>query len=283
MTKITVGGVPEHFNYPWHIAIREQLFEKEGIEVEWIDFYGGTGELSEALKNNEIDIAIMLTEGIVKEIIEGSNFKILQNYISSPLIWGIHVAANSQYKSISDLEHTKAAISRYGSGSHLLAYVNAKNQGWNTQELDFEVVNDLSGVIEALPNDDAQYFMWEHFTTKPLVDDGTFRRVGDCPSPWPCFVIASTEDYLNVNSSAIEKLLSVLNTITEDFKNIENLAEILAEEYQQKEEDIALWLEKTEWGQQQIKKETIEETQNQLFDLNLIEKKLPFKNFVANS
>ena len=183
MKKIKVGGVPEHFNYPWHIAIEEKLFEKEGLEVEWIDFYGGTGELSQALKNNDIDIALMLTEGIVKEIIEGSDFKILQNYIASPLIWGIHVAANSSYKSISDLENTKAAISRYGSGSHLLAYINAKNQGWNTQELDFEVVNDLSGAVKALPDDDAQYFMWEHFTTKPLVDNGTFRRVGDCHRP----------------------------------------------------------------------------------------------------
>ncbi|HIB38386.1 substrate-binding domain-containing protein [Mesonia sp.] len=283
MTKIRVGGVPEHFNYPWHIAIEEKLFNKENLDVEWIDFYGGTGELSEALKNNEIDIAIMLTEGIVKEIIEGSNFKILQNYISSPLIWGIHVAANSSYQKISDLENTKAAISRYGSGSHLLAYINAKNQGWNTEELDFEVINDLSGAIEALPNDDAQYFMWEHFTTKPLVDDGTFRRVGDCPSPWPCFVIASTENYYQNNAEEIKKLLSILNAITEDFKEIENLSEILAERYQQKEKDISLWLEKTEWGQKQVKKETIEETQNQLFDLKLIEKKLPYQDFVVKS
>lgn len=282
MTKIRVGGVPEHFNYPWHIAIEEKLFQKEGITVEWKDFYGGTGELSEALKNNDIDIAIMLTEGIVKEIIEGSNFKILQNYIASPLIWGIHVAADSNYKTISDLENTKAAISRYGSGSHLLAYVNAKNQGWDTQNLDFEVINDLAGAIEALPNNDAQYFMWEHFTTKPLVDNGTFRRVGDCPSPWPCFVIATTENYYQDNQNSIKKILSVLNIITKDFKKIENLAEILANKYQQKEKDIELWLEKTEWGQQQVKEETIEETQNQLLDLNLVDKKLPFNDFVIN-
>lgn len=280
--KIRVGGVPEHFNYPWHIAIEEKLFEKEGIEVEWIDFYGGTGELSQALKDKEIDMALMLTEGIVKEIIEGSDFKILQNYIVSPLIWGIHVAANSSYNTISDLKNTKAAISRYGSGSHLLAYINAKNQGWNTQELDFEVVNDLSGAVKALPEDNAQYFMWEHFTTKPLVDDGIFRRVGDCPSPWPCFVIAATNSFYQSNKTEIKKLLSVLNNVTESFKNIHNLPEILAEKYQQKEKDIELWLEKTEWGQEQIKKETIEETQNQLFDLNLIDKKLLYHDFVVN-
>jgi TRAP-type uncharacterized transport system substrate-binding protein len=38
------------------------------------------------------------------------------------------VAANSKYKTVSDLEDTKVAISRQGSGSQLMAYVNAHNQ-----------------------------------------------------------------------------------------------------------------------------------------------------------
>jgi TRAP-type uncharacterized transport system substrate-binding protein len=40
---------------------------------------------------------------------------------------GIHVAANSN-KTVSDLEDTKVAISRQGSGSQLMAYVNAHNR-----------------------------------------------------------------------------------------------------------------------------------------------------------
>ncbi|SHI48318.1 ABC-type nitrate/sulfonate/bicarbonate transport system, substrate-binding protein [Mesonia phycicola] len=281
MTTIKVGGVPEHFNYPWHIAIEEKKFEEAGINIEWTDFYGGTGELSEALSNGEIDIALMLTEGVVKKIIEGSDFKILQNYIASPLIWGIHVAANSKFNHVNELENTTAAISRFGSGSHLLAYINAKNHGWDTSNLNFEVVNDLSGAVKALPNDDAQYFMWEHFTTKPLVDDGTFRRLGDCPSPWPCFVIASTQKFTQNFNKDITTVLEILNSITRDFKKLDNLAEILADRYHQKEEDIKLWLQKTEWDQEQIKEETIEETQNQLFDLDLINKKLPFLDFIT--
>jgi len=283
MTTIRVGGVPEHFNYPWHLAIEEKKFEKVGINLAWKDFYGGTGELSDALKNGEIDIALMLTEGIVKEISEGSNFKILQKYISSPLLWGIHVAANSSYHNIEDLKGTTAAISRYGSGSHLLTYINAKNQGWETQDLSFEVVNDLSGAVKALPEDDAQYFMWEHFTTKPLVDDGTFRRLGDCPSPWPCFVIASTDTFIEKKSLAILKILKVLNGVTKDFKDKPDLPKILAEKYEQKENDIKLWLAQTEWAQRQIQEKTIIETQNQLLDLDLIDKKLPFNDFIANT
>jgi hypothetical protein len=37
--------------------------------------------------------------------------------------------------------------------------------------------------------------MWERFMTKPLVDKGIFRRVGDCPT-LALFVIAVREDVL---------------------------------------------------------------------------------------
>jgi TRAP-type uncharacterized transport system substrate-binding protein len=53
----------------------------------------------------------------VKDIVAGNPSKIVQVYVESPLIWGIHVA-NSKYKTVSDLEDTKVAISRQGSGSH---------------------------------------------------------------------------------------------------------------------------------------------------------------------
>ena len=38
--------------------------------------------------------------------------------------------------------------------------------------------------------------MWEKFTTKPLVDSGEWRRVGECVTPWPCFVVAATNTAL---------------------------------------------------------------------------------------
>jgi TRAP-type uncharacterized transport system substrate-binding protein len=53
------------------------------------------------------------------------------------------VAANSKYKTVSDLEDTKVAISRQGSGSQLMAYVNADNHSWKTDNLQFEIVNTI--------------------------------------------------------------------------------------------------------------------------------------------
>ena len=39
---------------------------------------------------------------------------------------------NLTYKELSELKGQRAAISRFGSGSHLMAYVNALEQGWDT-------------------------------------------------------------------------------------------------------------------------------------------------------
>lgn len=281
MEKITVGGVPEHFNLPWHLCIENNAFAEVNIDVQWKDFPGGTGAMCKALRDKEIDVAIILTEGFVKDMLAGNPSKIVQTYIETPLIWGIHVGAKSKYQTIEDIQHTKAAISRYGSGSHLMAYVNAQQQGWSTNDLDFEVIGNLDGAIESLTDGSSDYFMWEHFTTKPLVDNGTFRRVGDCPTPWPCFVIAVREEVLQNNPEAIKQMLAVINTETKDFKAKENIAELLATRYEQKLEDITKWLSITEWSQNQIETATLDKVQNQLFDLNIIEKKAESKSLIT--
>ena len=182
MKKLKLGGVPEHFNLPVHLAIEDGLFEEKGILIEWIEFPEGTGAMTKALRNQEIDIAIILTGGIVKDIANGNPSKIIQNYVSSPLIWGVHVAAKSSFKTLNDLEHARVAISRYGSGSHVMAHVQARENGWNTDQLKFVEVQTLNNAVRSLTENEADYFMWEHFTTKPLVDSGVFRRIAENPN-----------------------------------------------------------------------------------------------------
>ena len=174
MINLKVGGVPEHFNYPWYLTLKNKEYTKEGINLRWTDYHGGTGQMCKALRSGEVDIAIVLTEGIIKDIAAGNPSKIVQTFVKTPLIWGIHVGAKSKFKKIDDLKNATIAISRFGSGSHLMAIVNAFNNGWDIDKLKFKVVGNLQGGINALTNGEADYFMWEHFTTKPLVDNGVF-------------------------------------------------------------------------------------------------------------
>lgn len=273
MTSLKIVGVPEHFNLPWHICLEQGEFKNEHIDLNWTDVPEGTGKMCQMLRDGSTDIAVILTEGIIKDIVNGNPSKIVQVYVKSPLIWGIHVAAQSKYQKIADLENTTVAISRPGSGSQLMAYVNAKNQGWNSNQLQFEIVNTIDGAVNALSSGTADYFMWEHFMTKPLVDSGIFRRVADCPTPWPCFVIAVREEVLAKHPHAIKKLLQIINSKTLDFKTIPNIDERLASIYHQKKEDSKEWLSQTEWSQDKISESILIPIQDQLLNLNIISQK----------
>lgn len=282
MKKVNIVGVPEHFNLPWQMAIEEGAFEQRGIDLQWTEVPEGTGRMCQMLQNGETDLAIILTEGLVKSISEGNPSKIVQKYIATPLRWGIHVGAKSTYQSISDLQTTKAAISRFGSGSHLMAYVNAQNEGWDTDKLHFEVINNLDGAVAALTDGSADYFMWEHFTTKPLVDNGTFRKLGDCPTPWPCFVIAATDTFIAKETGTLKHILETVNDYSTEFKQIPSIDRTLANRYGQQLDDIREWLSLTQWSQEQINTQIIDLVQDTLFNLKLIAKKLPVEDVLTN-
>jgi ABC-type nitrate/sulfonate/bicarbonate transport system substrate-binding protein len=280
MQKIKICGVPEHFNLPWHLCLENGDFEAQNIDLQWTNVPEGTGKMCQMLRDGSTDIAVILTEGIVKDIVAGNPSKIVQIYVESPLIWGIHVGFDSNFKTLSDLENTRVAISRLGSGSQLMAYVNAGNQGWQTKQLQFEIVNTIDGAVQALTNGTADYFMWERFMTKPLVDKQIFRKITDCPTPWPCFVIAVRDEILENNPEIISKILQIINAKTRIFKEISDIDVLLATKYNLKLTDIQEWLSLTTWSQKQLSEITVNKVQNQLFELGIMDKKSNFVEIV---
>lgn len=283
MKNFLIGGVPEHFNLPWYIALCEKEFQKKEINLRWKDYPGGTGEMARALRNKEIDMAVILTEGIVRDIINGNDSKIVQVFVKSPLLWGIHVAADSDYEDILDLKGTNAAISRYGSGSHLMAYVNAENHDWDLKnDLKFVVIQDLKGALEGLPKGEGDYFMWEKFMTKPHVDNGTFRLIGESPTPWPSFVIAVRNDVLENEEECIKSILKIINNTTVNFKDFPKVDEIIAKRYGQKIDDVREWLSLTSWSNTQLTSKELENIQQKLVELELIENKIQKTSILHN-
>ncbi|GEM53921.1 ABC transporter substrate-binding protein [Flavobacterium branchiophilum NBRC 15030 = ATCC 35035] len=280
MKKVKIAGVPEHFNFPWQKSISEGQFEQHQIDLEWTSVPEGTGKLCEMLRHNETDIAIILTEGIIKDIVAGNCSKIVQIYVDSPLLWGIHVSASSKFQTISDLYQTRAAISRKGSGSELMTYVHAKEQHWPIDTLQFEIVHTMDGAVKALIEEKADYFMWEHYMTKPLVDNGIFRRLGDCPTPWPSFVIAVTDNFLDKNTEIINIILNIINNVSSKFKLIPNIDQIIAEKFSLQQTDVAEWLKITNWSDKQIAPEMLNSIQNQLVALHIINKKGTFAEII---
>ncbi|AUS06709.1 substrate-binding domain-containing protein [Pseudotamlana carrageenivorans] len=277
MKNVKIGGVPEHFNLAWHLTIKSGAYQAENINLRWQDYPEGTGAMCKGLRAGDIDIAILLTEGIVKDIIAGNPSKIVQTFVQSPLIWGVHVANNSKFETVAQLKGRKAAISRYGSGSHLMTYVNAENYHWNLDtDLNFEIINNLEGAVKGLTEGKADYFLWEKFMTKPIVDQGVFRRISDCPTPWPCFVIAAREDFIKNHEPVLKSILDIINKTTADFKSIPSIDKTIANRYNLHFEDVQDWLNLTEWSQELIDEHMLIEIQQTLFKLGIIPKTKSF-------
>ena len=252
MKRLKIGGVPEHFNLPWRLAIEEGKFKAAGIELHWSDMTGGTGQMIKGLQAGTLDIAVLLTEGITRAILKGLDAKIIAVYVKTPLIWGVHVPINQGINQLDDLDASTFAISREGSGSHLMSYVLAKQRGWDPTALSFNVVGDVYGGLWALNNDEAQGFLWEKYTTQPFVDQGKCKRIGEVLTPWPCFVIAVRNEFLAENESVMALILEIINATTEEFKYIPSIDRTLATRYHQKLEDIQQWLQQTQWSQKNL-------------------------------
>lgn len=280
MANVNIIGVPEHFNLPWQLCIENGEFEELGINLKWTDVPEGTGKMCQMLRDKETDLAVILTEGIIKDISEGNPATIIQEYVASPLQWGIHVAHNSPYQRIEELQGKRIAISRYGSGSHLMAIVHAQKMNWDTASLNFVVVNTLDNAVEALTKGEADYFMWEHFMTKPIVDQGIFRRLGDYPTPWPSFVIVANNEFLNKNKGLINNLLDCINATTEEFKMIPSIDRTLSSKYNINIDDIKEWLGMTKWSQRQLSEKHFNKTHEQLVDLNIITNTIKYSETV---
>jgi ABC-type nitrate/sulfonate/bicarbonate transport system substrate-binding protein len=248
-TLLNIGGVSEHFNLPWRLAIEEGLFADAGIDLHWTDCPGGTGEMTRGLAAGQLDLAVSLSDGAVAAIARGVEMRILQWYVRSPLIWGIHVPADSDIDSVAALQGQRFAISRYGSGSHLMAFVNARKMGWSlADDLRFVEVGHLDGAIKSFKQGKAEGFLWERFTTQPYVDQGLMRRVGDCPTPWPAFALTASDKALAESPQSIATLKRVINEVCAGFKARPGIVATIAARYALAPEQTAEWFESTEWS-----------------------------------
>ena len=248
MINVRVGGVPEHFNLAWHLAIESGAFEKNNIHIEWTDVPGGTGAMCKSLRSGDMDIAIALTEGMVKDITLGNPSKVIQFYVNSPLRWGIFVNAKSAIKSIEGMQGRNYAISRFGSGSHLMAYVNASNNNLKISQEDFVLVQDINGARKALAEDRAQLFLWEKYMTKPFVDNGEFRMIGECITPWPCFVVAASNHFIATQENTLKLILDIVNESCIALKKNTKAPELIVQRYGIKYEDAANWFRELEYA-----------------------------------
>lgn len=246
--KLSIGGVPEHFNLPWQLAIEQHVFAQNNLDISWQYYKGGTGEMVNALKTGELDLAILLTEGFLSAAANGLEALIVKEYVSSPLVWGIFTGAESAVNSVYDSYAKRIAISRLGSGSHLMPLIHAEQRGESLDNYKLIEIKSLQGAINSLSQNESDLFYWEKYMTKPHVQSGELRSIGEFSAPWSSFLIVANKQSYETKKELILETIRIMEQQCRKFVNDKNSLIELQKRFSMSKEDAQTWLSQTVWN-----------------------------------
>ncbi|KAK6065455.1 hypothetical protein SCUP515_11171 [Seiridium cupressi] len=254
---LRVGFVPEHFSTPIHFAKKHF-----GLSATLIPFPSGTGHMITALRTGEIDVGIGLTEawvaGLGKEDTPGDGgYRIVGTYVETPLCWAISTGAKRpEISSVDTLKGSKIGISRLGSGSQVMGYVLADQQGWlsssSSPYADFVILQTFDKLRNAVNDGTADFFMWEHFTSKRYYDSGEIRKVGEIYTPWSSWKIVASTSTTKLSADArLKDLFKKLDQGTKYFiEHHDEAVRYISTELDYSEEDAREWLKTVEFARE---------------------------------
>ncbi|KAA8894663.1 hypothetical protein FN846DRAFT_398309 [Sphaerosporella brunnea] len=266
---LRVGYVPEHFSTPLFFAQNKGFFADRHLNVELLPYPSGTGAMAKSLESGDLDVAIGLTEGWIAALGKGADaFKLVGKYVDTPLCWAI--STGGQRGDMVDAQSLaggkKLGISRVGSGSYVMGYVLADQQGWlNTEQepFDWVVLNDFKNLRDAVNKDHAQgkeadAFMWEHFTSKKYYDSNEIKRIGEIYTPWPSWHIVAHSS-VSKNVGSVATLRAFLKGLDEGVKYFnthrDEAVDYIANNLDYTAEDAREWLKTVEFSKDCMKVE----------------------------
>lgn len=180
------------------------------MDSKLLPFPSGTGHMVTALQSGEIDIGVGLTEGWIAALGKAqaakadAGFRVVGTYVETPLCWAVSTGARrGELTSIQDLQGKKVGVSRIGSGSYVMSFVLADQQGWldtsssGSPPFPVEVLNTFANLRDGVNDSTADFFMWEHFTSKRYYDNGEIKRIGEIYTPWSSWKIVAVNDLLH--------------------------------------------------------------------------------------
>jgi hypothetical protein len=211
----------------------------------------------QSLKARDIDVGIGLTEGWIAGLGKLSAkerqsypYRIVGTYVETPLCWAVSSGAKrNDITSVDQLKGKKIGVSRIGSGSYVMGFVLADQRGWLEKKGSppFEVVplDTFAKLREGVNNGTADFFMWEHFTSKRYYDNGEIKRIGEIYTPWSSWKIVATDP----TDGRLEVMAGKLNQGVEYFKNNqEEAVKYISTELDYSEEDAREWLKTVEFA-----------------------------------
>jgi ABC-type nitrate/sulfonate/bicarbonate transport system substrate-binding protein len=269
-STLRIAGVPEPYNLPWHLAMERGAFAAAGIDLQWHTVPEGTGRMCAMLRDDELDMAVLVTEGAVRDILNGGPHRIVSAFVESPLPWGVHVPANSKLRVPKDMIGVPFAISRHGSGSHLMALVYAQRHGWTPEEEDIIVVHSMEGAAARMRTGEPIIFLWEEFVTARYVDAGVMRKVDVAMGDWPGFVIVAREGFARDRATRVAAALAVLEDEVCGLERGAHAVGLVMQSAGFGSERAQAWLAQARWGIRRLQESDLAPLTSALQALRLV-------------
>ena len=204
-------GVPTRTYWPTIVAetaIRQKLFEKEGIKAD-LTIYRSGAEGFEALAAGATDLVLNSSSSVAAGLKKGVNARCVANGANGYYGWYLVVKTDSPLKQVSELAGKKVGITSAGSGSDICARWTLAHH-----KLDFTrvplgggglVPNLLTGNIDAtVLYSPLTYKVMDEKLARPLIDYGAAIPAHSNAS-W----IAS-DKFINERSEVLQKALNAI-------------------------------------------------------------------------
>lgn len=217
---IAVGGKAAFYYLPLTIAEQRGYFKEEGLNVEIVDFAGGSQALR-AVVGGSADVVSGAYEHTINMQANKQYFRAFVLQGRAPQIaMGVSRAKLPKYKSVADLRGAKIGVSAPGSSTNMVAnYVLAKG-GLKPSEVSFVGVGTgngaiaalRSGQIDAICNVDPVMTMLSQKNDVTIIADtrtlkGTEQLFG---GPMPAGSLYAPDDFVQKNPNTTQALVTAM-------------------------------------------------------------------------
>lgn len=125
----------------------------------------------------------------------------------------------------------------------------ADAQGWPAAPppyTDTVVLHTFENLRNAVNSGEADFFMWEHFTSKRYYDSGEIRRVGEIYTPWSSWKIVASTALVDGRGRLDERVGDLFGKLDEGMRyfeeHVEEAVGYISTELDYSEEDAREWL-----------------------------------------
>ncbi len=147
---IAVGGKNLLYYLPLTIAEQLKYFEAEGLEVEIVDFAGGSRAL-QAVVGGSADVVSGAFEHTLNMQSKGQPMRAFVLQGRAPqIVFGVSTKTVPNYKSLADLKGKKIGVTAPGSSTNVMANFVLAKAGIKASDVSFVGVGASSGAVAAL-------------------------------------------------------------------------------------------------------------------------------------